>query len=213
MTLKTLILGPFEVNCYLYFDEQTKDGVIIDPGAEEDRIIETVEQIAFAPLAILLTHGHGDHIAAVAAVKEKYDIPLYIGKGEEELLANPSTNVSAFFSQPVVSPPADYLLEDEQLIVFGGITLKVLSTPGHSPAGVCYLDESEGVIFCGDTIFRSSVGRTDFPGCSLEKLIESIQNKILSLPDSIICYPGHGPQTTVGAERINNPFLKGKYLV
>ncbi|MFQ5453277.1 MAG: MBL fold metallo-hydrolase [Candidatus Zixiibacteriota bacterium] len=213
MTLKMFAIGPFEVNCYLFWDEKTKDGVIIDPGAEEQLIIENIEKYNFTPKAILLTHGHGDHIAAVAAVKDKYNIPLYIGAGEEKLLESPSANVSAIFAQPIVAPPPDYLLKDEQLISFGSFNLKVLSTPGHSPGGVCYLDESEGVLFCGDTLFYGSIGRTDLPGSSYEQLMNSIQDKILSLPDSIICYPGHGIQTTVGAERVNNPFLKGNYFV
>ncbi len=213
MMLKTLVVGPFQVNCYLYFDEASSDTVIIDPGAEDDRIIEQITEANLEPRAILLTHGHGDHIAAVAAVKDKYQIPLYIGRGEEELLANPSANVSALFANPIVAPPADHLLDDEQMLTAGTISLRVLKTPGHSPGGVCYLDETQGFLFCGDTLFYGSVGRTDFPGCSHESLIASINDKILKLPDSVVCYPGHGPETTVGAERTNNPFLRGDYFV
>ena len=213
MMLKTLVVGPFQVNCYLYFDEASSDTVIIDPGAEDDRIIEQVTEANLKPRAILLTHGHGDHIAAVAAIKDHFQIPLYIGRGEEELLANPSANVSALFANPIVAPPADHLLDDEQMVSAGNISLKVLSTPGHSPGGVCYLDETLGFLFCGDTLFYGSVGRTDFPGCSHERLIASINDKIMKLPDNIVCYPGHGPETTVGSERTNNPFLRGDYFV
>ncbi len=213
MTLKTLVVGPFQVNCYLYHDETTGDGVIIDPGAEDSLIIDEIEKADISPKAILLTHGHGDHIAAVDGVKKHFNIPLYIGRGEEELLANPSANVSALFAQPIVAPPADRLLDDEELITLGSISLKVLKTPGHSPGGVCYLSETDGILFCGDTLFYGSIGRTDFPGCSHQTLIKSINDKILKLPDGIICYPGHGPQTTVGAERNNNPFLTGHYFV
>jgi len=212
MQLATLVVGPFEVNCYLYFDEATKDGLIIDPGADSDKIIDAVDRLGFTPKAILLTHGHGDHIAAVADVKEKYDIPLYVGDGEEELLASPSANVSAMIGMPIVAPPPDELLKDEEVLTVGSIKLRVLATPGHSPGGVCYLDETEGNLFCGDTLFYGSIGRTDFPGCSTELLLDSIDKKIMSLPDSIICYPGHGPKTTVGGERINNPFLTGRYF-
>ncbi len=197
------------VNCYFYWDTDTRRGVIIDPGADEEAIVFQLEQLDIIPRAILLTHGHGDHIAAVAPLKEKYDIPLYIGAGEENLLANPSANVSAFFDQPIVAPAADYSLIDEQMVSAHGLSFRVLATPGHTPAGVCYLAEEEGLLFCGDTLFAGSIGRTDFPGSSHVQLIESIQKKILSLPDNIVCLPGHGPRTTVGAERNSNPFLSG----
>ncbi len=212
MKLEVLIVGMFEVNCYLFWNEVTNDGVIIDPGDEEERIISRIEELGFKPSAILLTHGHGDHIVAVDAVKKKYDIPLYIGNGEEDLLKNPSANVSAMIGHPIVAPPPDHLIEDEQLLNLGSISLRVLSTPGHSPAGVCYLHEKEGILFTGDTLFWSSIGRTDFPGSSHEQLMSSIKTKILTLPDSIECFPGHGPKTTVGAERENNPFLTGHFF-
>lgn len=213
MRLKTLVVGPFQVNCYLYSDESSGDAVVIDPGAEQDRIIDEINRDGVNLKAILLTHGHGDHIAGVAGVKDHFKVPLYVGRGEQELLVNPSANVSAFFDNPIVAPPADVLLDDEQPIELGTVCLRVLKTPGHSPGGVCYLDETEGIIFCGDTLFYGSIGRTDFPGCSHRTLIDSINEKIMKLPDSIVCYPGHGPKTTVGAERINNPFLRGDYFV
>lgn len=209
MKLTTVVVGPFAVNCYLFWDESTGDGIIIDPGAEADLIKDTITEAGFTPRAILLTHGHGDHIAGVEDIKNHYDIPLYVGDGEQELLASPSANVSAMIGTPIIAPEPDHLVTDEQLISCGSVALKVLATPGHSPAGVCYLHESEGVLFCGDTLFAGSIGRTDFPGCSYEKLIESILNKILKLPDAIVCFPGHGPSTTVGAERASNPFLIG----
>ncbi|UCE23196.1 MAG: MBL fold metallo-hydrolase [Candidatus Zixiibacteriota bacterium] len=213
MTLKTLVVGPFQVNCYLYWDETSGDGLIIDPGAEETLIIDSVSRAGFKPRAILLTHGHADHIAAVAPVKGEYNVPLYVGDGEQDLLSNPSANVSAFFADPIVAPPADFLLTDEQVVDIGSVSLRVLKTPGHSPGGVCYLDESKGILFCGDTIFYGSIGRTDFPGCSHQALIKSINDKIMKLPDDVICYPGHGPETSVGNERMNNPFLRGDYFV
>ncbi len=213
MTLKTLVVGPFQVNCYLYWDESSGDGLIIDPGADGALIIDSVSKAGFKPKAILLTHGHADHIAAVAPVKDEYNLPLYVGDGEQKLLSNPSANVSAFFADPIVAPPADFLLADEQIVEIGSISLRVLKTPGHSPGGVCYLDESQGILFCGDTLFYGSIGRTDFPGCSHQTLIKSINDKIMKLPDAVICYPGHGPETTVGNERLNNPFLRGDYFV
>jgi len=213
MELKTVVVGPFEVNCYLYWDAASKDAVILDPGGDENLILEMVASSGATPRAILLTHGHIDHIAAVGAVKEKLQIPLYVGQADQDLLVNPSDFVSTFYDKPVHSPPADFLVTDEQLLTFGTIALRVLATPGHTPGGVCYLDEREGILFCGDTLFYSSVGRTDLPGGSYDQLLESIRTKILTLPDEIVCLPGHGPETTVGAERNNNPFLTGGYAV
>ncbi len=207
--IETVVVGPFEVNCYVVWDEVTKDGVIIDPGADAADIIRTIQRTGCTPRGILLTHGHGDHIAAVEAVKSQYAIPLYCGDGEEKLLASPSANVSALIGMPIVSPPPDGKLKDEEHVALGSLQFLVLSTPGHTPAGVCYLLEKEGLLFCGDTLFAGSVGRTDLPGGSMDRLIMSIRTKILTLPDPVICYPGHGPRTTVGAERHNNPFLNG----
>lgn len=209
MELLNVVVGPFEVNCYLYWDSTSGDGVIIDPGFDAERIVSAVTDSGFAPRAVLLTHGHGDHIAAVETVKDRYEIPVYVGKGEEELLANPSANVSALLGAPIVAPKPDKLVEDEQVIKIGSLTFRVLMTPGHTVAGVCYLDETEGRLFCGDTLFAGGVGRTDLPGGSMPTLLKSIREKIMRLPDGILCYPGHGPHTTVGAERVGNPFLIG----
>ncbi len=213
MKLSTVVVGPFQVNCYLYWDEAAGEGVIIDPGDEDEKIFAAVERAGFRPRAVLLTHGHGDHIAAVEPIMERYQIPLYAGVGEEELLKNPSANVSALIGHPIVAPDPDTLLKDNELVQEGPVVLRVLATPGHSPGGICYLDEKDGILFCGDTLFWGSIGRTDFPGCSHEQLIESIHTKIMTLPDAVICYPGHGPSTTVGGERVNNPFLSGGYAV
>lgn len=208
----TLVVGPFAVNCYLLWDPQTAEGIIIDPGAEGEEISEEIDELQMNPRAILLTHGHGDHIAAVAELKDLYNIPLYIGAGEEVLLADPSTNISAFFDHPIIAPKPDFSVRDEQVIRVAGIDLLVLATPGHTSAGVCYLEEAAGRLFTGDTLFAGSIGRTDLAGGNYEELIESIQRKIMPLPDSILILPGHGPQSTVGTERVANPFLnRGRY--
>lgn len=213
MELKTIVVGPLEVNCYLYWNKASKDAVVIDPGGDEELIFEAIASSGAEPRAILLTHGHGDHIASVQTVMEKFRIPLYIGKADRDLLANPPEFLFSFYGKPIQSPQADFLVTDEQLLMFGSVALRVLSTPGHTPGGVCYLDEQEGILFCGDTLFSGSIGRTDLPEGSHDQLIESISNKILTLPDEVVCLPGHGPQTTVGAERNNNPFLAGGYAV
>jgi glyoxylase-like metal-dependent hydrolase (beta-lactamase superfamily II) len=213
MKLQTIVVGPFDVNCYLYWDEQSRDAVVIDPGGDEQLIIDAVEHSGASLRAILLTHGHGDHIAAVEAVKKKFAVPLYAAQEDAHLLSEPSELVATFYGRPVTAPPPDHYVTDEQLLTLGSINLRVLATPGHTPGGVCYLDEREGLLFCGDTLFSGSIGRTDLPGGSYEQLIASIQQKILTLPDEIVCLPGHGPQTTVGAERSGNPFLRGGYVV
>jgi glyoxylase-like metal-dependent hydrolase (beta-lactamase superfamily II) len=213
MELQTIVVGPFDVNCYLYWNKITKDAVVIDPGGDEHLIFEAIDRADASPQAILLTHGHGDHIAAVGALKEKLQIPLYANDGDRQFLDTPSEMVTSFYGHPVTSPPADFFVTDEQVLTFNMISLRVLSTPGHSPGGVCYLDEHEGILFCGDTLFYGSIGRTDLPWGSYEQLVASIKSKILSLPDEVICFPGHGPKTTVGAERTNNPFLTGDYAV
>lgn len=211
MTTKfhTIVVGPFAVNCYLLWVEESADAVIIDPGAEAETITYWIDEFALKPKAILLTHGHGDHIAAVAEIKKRYDIPVYVGVGEEELLANPSANVSAFFDHPVVAPEPDHLVKDDDLLTIGDLHLRVVATPGHTVGGVCYMEEATGRLFCGDTLFAGSIGRTDLPGGNHQQLIESIMSRIMTLPDVFLVLPGHGPQSTVGAERTGNPWLIG----
>ena len=203
----TIVVGSFEVNCYLVTDEATGDLVIIDPGDEAEAIVRKIETIGGKPKGILLTHAHGDHIAAVTPIRRKYNIPLIAGVEEKAYLSNPALNLSGEIGMPISLDPADRLMADDDLVSVGSISFRVLSTPGHTAGGVCYLDESDGVLFCGDTLFAGSIGRTDFPGGSHTTLIKSIQQKILTLPDSIVCHPGHGPKTTVGVERRSNPFL------
>ncbi len=210
--LDKLVVGSFEVNCYLYRLDNSKDTLIIDPGDEASEIAKVIDTNQFNPKAVLLTHGHIDHIGGVQEIIEKYQIPLYAGKGEESLLSDAGANMSSFTGQTITIQNPDRLLEDEEIISLAGINLRVLATPGHSPGGVCFFDEENNVLFTGDTLFYSSIGRTDFPGCSTEQLLSSIQEKLMKLPDNIICYPGHGPETTIGGERINNPFINGAYF-
>ena len=205
--LHPIVVGPFAVNCYLLWNESSGEAIIIDPGAEAETVQYWIDEFELTPKAILLTHGHGDHIAAVAELKEQFALPLYVGRGDERLLADPSANISAFFDHPIVAPEPDTLVEDEQTLLIAGIRLTVLATPGHTLGGVCYLEEEAGRLYCGDTLFAGSIGRTDLEGGDYEQLIASIQAKILPLPDNTVVYPGHGAYTTVGTERRSNPFL------
>lgn len=210
--INTVVVGAYQVNCYLVWDEDTNEGVIIDPGDQADLIVEGIDNSGFTPKGILLTHGHFDHTAAVEELRKKYNLPLYAGAGEETLLTDPAFNGSTMFGSPVCLAKPEFLLEDESPLKIGSLGFRVLATPGHSPGGVCFLHESEGVLFCGDTLFAQSIGRTDLPGGSMPVLMKSIEEKIMSLPDNIVCYPGHGPATTVGAERTSNPFITGSHF-
>ncbi len=207
-----LEVGSYASNCYLVWDDKNKEGVIIDPGAEPETILKNLELTGFAPQAILLTHAHSDHIGAVKEVKEKFEIPIYIAKEEKEWLTDPVLNLSAMSGQEVIAVPPDELISDEQILKFGEIEFRALHTPGHSPGSISFLNEKRGMLFCGDTIFAGSIGRTDFPGCSLDILMDSITKKIMSLPDEIICFPGHGVNTSIGNERLNNPFINGSFF-
>jgi len=211
MQIETIVVSPFETNCYLVWNKTDKRGVIIDPGDEDERILERLEKLGVTAEAILLTHGHGDHIAAVKPIKDKLQIPLYIGRGDEAMLESPSANVSAFLGFQITCPPADHIVADGDIVKIGSIAFSVIATPGHSAGGVCYF--AERFLFCGDTLFYGSIGRTDLPGGNYQQLIDSIDRNILTLPDDIVCYPGHGPATNVGQERKNNPFLTGNRFV
>ncbi len=210
--LETLIVSQFEVNCYLCWDQETGDGVIVDPGGNESDIVNSIRRHKIVPKGILLTHGHADHIAAVEPIRAEFNIPLYAGKAELELLQHPHANLSSVLGDPLVIRTPEYLVTDEEVILIGSLRFLVMTTPGHTPGGVCFLDESDGLLFCGDTLFAGSIGRTDLPGGDTQTLLDSIRSKILALPDAIVCYPGHGPRTTVGAERSSNPFLTGAYF-
>lgn len=210
--IETVVVGGYQVNCYLVWEDESNEGLIIDPGDQADLIQNGIKSAGFKPQGILLTHGHFDHTAAVEEMRGQYQIPLYAGRGEEKLLTDPALNGSAMFGSSVSLAEPEFLLEDEAPVKIGPISFRVLATPGHSPGGVCFLHEAEGLLFCGDTLFAQSVGRTDLPGGSSEILMKSIEQKIMTLPDSVVCYPGHGPATTVGAERAGNPFINGSYF-
>jgi glyoxylase-like metal-dependent hydrolase (beta-lactamase superfamily II) len=208
MEITTLAVSMFQTNCFLVHDTKTGEGVIIDPGDEGSRIIAEIERLGFTPRSILLTHGHGDHIGAVEKIKDRYNIPVYAGQGAEEMIKASNENFSSMYGVEISCPPPDHILAEGDEIPVGSEKLKVIATPGHSLEGICL--HSGDVLFCGDTLFSNSIGRTDLPGGDHEQLIRMIKEKLLILPDETICYPGHGPQTTIGVERQHNPFLTGR---
>lgn len=198
-------MGAMGANCYVVACDETKEGVLVDPGAEGMRIYRWVTEMGIEITRILLTHGHLDHIGAVDELRERFNCPVLIHAGDAEMLTSARKNLSAYFGPGLSFRAADDLLADGQVLNVGKKTIKVLHTPGHSPGSVCLLTE-QGVL-SGDTLFAGSIGRTDFPGGSLEELLRGVETKLLTLPDDTPVYPGHGEATTIGQERANNPFL------
>lgn len=194
MKIQKLILGPLKTNCYIIFDEKTKKGVIIDPGAEAEKIINKVKGLDI--VYILNTHGHFDHIGANREVKNFFRAKIAIGKQDAPMLVDSRKNYSQKLGfGKIKSPPADLLLEDNQVIKVNSLIIKVISVPGHSPGGVAYLINNR-YLFTGDILFRNTCGLT-LKEEDYYKLIKGIRKKIFILPDEIIIYSGHGNPTTV----------------
>jgi hydroxyacylglutathione hydrolase len=202
----TVVVGPFASNCYIVGSEATKEGMIIDPGADAARIIDTVNRRGLDIKYIVVTHGHLDHLGALREVREATGAEVCIHADDSQFIREEP--VATVFGDwyPSLSPP-DKLLRGGDAIDVGDLHFLVLHTPGHSRGGICLL--GHGVVFSGDTLFNYGVGRTDFPGGSHNQLINSIHTKLMILPDSTVVYPGHGPKTTIGTERRANPFLRG----
>jgi glyoxylase-like metal-dependent hydrolase (beta-lactamase superfamily II) len=208
MIVKMLVVGPLASNCYIVGSSSTKQGMIIDPGAEAGTILRTVQQMGLSVPLIVVTHAHIDHIDALRTVKERTNAQFAIHKAERELLSDapPMGILTSLGLTHFKSPPnPDRLLKDGDRIDIGDLQFEVLHTPGHSPGGICLV--GHGVVFSGDTLFNYGIGRTDFRGGSYELLMKSIREKLMVLPDETIVYPGHGPATTIGDERRGNPFL------
>ena len=206
MIIKKLEVGPFASNCYIVGDEESKQGIVIDPGDEAGRILNAVKDSGLDIKTIVLTHGHVDHTAAVREVAAATGARIVIH--EEDVKTYGNKFVSIFLGiQHKSPPPPDSLLKDWDTVSAGKLNFSVIHTPGHSRGSICLL--GEGVLFSGDTLFKCSIGRSDVPasGGDQEQLLESITKRLMVLEDDIKVYPGHGPETTIGAERRGNPFL------
>jgi hydroxyacylglutathione hydrolase len=210
-TIDVIESAPFGQMAYAITAPDRTDVVVIDPGFDVETILQLVKHYDRSLAAILNTHGHVDHIAGNAALKQAHpDAPIMIGRNDEKLLADPMLNLSAPFGVKVVSPPADRLVDDGERLEVGGFTFEVREIPGHSPGSVVFLCEtfSPAFVFGGDVLFAGSIGRTDFPEGDHLKLMSGIVEKLLGLPDDTKIYPGHGPVTTIGAEKRSNPFVR-----
>jgi hydroxyacylglutathione hydrolase len=206
MILEQIKLGPLETNCYILADAHTRGAIIIDPGDEPEKVEELLKKKKLKAAFIVNTHGHIDHIRAENDLK----LPVYVYKDEVPMLKDSGLNLSELLQVPFKVDAQVHPLEDNQEITLDSLRLKVLHTPGHTPGGISLLllQPKDKIVFTGDTLFHSSVGRTDLPRGSHEELIDSIKTRLLILSDDTICYPGHGPQTTIGREKAGNPFLR-----
>lgn len=199
-------VGLFQENCYLYACPQTREAVIIDPGDEPEQIVKTIQELKLIPKYILNTHGHIDHISAIDAVSEVYPVPLAIHPADVYMYTD--WRMASLFGRtaPLVKRKPDMLLKEGDRITIGTLPLEVLHTPGHSPGGVCFVSRPF-CVFSGDTLFYRGIGRTDLEGGDFRQLIRSIREKLYTLDDDLVVFPGHGQPTTILEEKHENPFV------
>lgn len=195
MIIKKIIVGEMQANCYIVGDDFTKEAFVIDPGGDHEEIKRTISGQGLKPKAIINTHGHGDHIMADG----KLGLPVWIHRLDADFLRDPSKNLSSAFGVMFKTCPADRLLEDGDLLSIGRYQLEVIHTPGHTPGSICL--RGDNVVFTGDTLFYEGMGRTDFSYGSEEDILKSIKERLFTLDDECVVYPGHGSSTTIGHEK------------
>ena len=204
ITIKKVTVGRISTNCLLVINQETKETIVVDPGDLADKISEAITKYECKPVAILLTHGHFDHIMAVDDIRNKYNIPVYIYEGEEALVGDVVNNHSAKYGLNYVTK-ADKTVADNEELDIAGIHMTVMHTPGHTSGSCCYYLPEEAVLISGDTLFYETVGRTDLETSNSGDMRNSI-DRLLKLPEEVEVYPGHGISTTIGHEKRNNPF-------
>lgn len=206
MKIEKFVTGIISTNCYLVINEETKQTVVIDPAACPSYLMGHIKSEGLQVEAILLTHGHFDHIMGIGDLRREFPVPVYAHEGDRETLLDPFLNLSISYTDGYTFDGATHV-RDGQTLELAGASFQVIHTPGHTPGGVCYYLENEKVLFSGDTLFQNSVGRTDFPNSSMSDLIRSLREKVMALPDDVKVYPGHMGETTIGHERKHNPFI------
>ncbi len=205
LSVECLPVGLLETNCYLLYDARSREGIVVDPGGEGERILERIGALNLTIQAVWNTHAHGDHIGANRDVVQATGAPLTIHPNEADWLENPELNLSALLGQPITSPPPDALFLPGEPLKALGRTWEVIFTPGHTPGGVSLATEQ--IVITGDTLFAGSIGRSDLPFADTETLVQSVQ-RLYALPDETLVYPGHGSTTTIGREKQENPFVR-----
>ena len=206
MKVEKFVLGSLGTNCYLLINEESRELAIVDPAACPDYVVRHIKQEGYTPKAILLTHGHFDHVMGIDNWVKEFNIPVYLHKEEKNILEEPELYLSVMFGASYAYKNVN-CLEDNQVLDVAGLTLRVIHTPGHTAGGCCYYEEKEGVLISGDTLFYQSVGRSDFPTGSMAILVNSIKEKLFCLPDDVMVYPGHDRVTCIADEKMGNSFV------
>jgi hydroxyacylglutathione hydrolase len=209
MILEMLTVGPFQENCYIIGDAESGVGALIDPGDEAARIAMAVEETGLEIGSIIVTHAHIDHVGAVVGLVDEYACPVLMHAEAEPMLEGLPTQAMMMGLRFGNVPTVDRHVADEEVLEVGDLRFRSLYTPGHAPGHLAFYVEDERLVLSGDALFAGSVGRVDLPGGSMEVLMRSIEERLLTLPDETVVYPGHGPRTTIGNERASNPFLQG----
>lgn len=203
MKIKRIPVGAYAANCYILMDEDTKETAVIDPGEEASNLIKAIKDMDAKVKYILLTHGHADHTGAAVQLKKEFNAPIYINEQDYKLIDNGE------FMYGDIAKNVDKYINEEDTFNLGSIEIKPILTPGHTPGGVCFLVDD--MVFTGDTLFAGSIGRTDLAGGNFQTIIKSIKEKLVKLPDDITVFPGHGSESSIGREKVSNPFLSDEY--
>lgn len=213
MKIMYMVLGPFMTNTYILYNEETMEGLVVDPSFSPEQYIKAIEEKKIHLTSIFLTHAHVDHMAGMNELRKAFpEARMYMDKRDRPFLRDPEKNLSYMFPTPTLVDDADVWVKDGDEIETSGYTFQVIDTSGHTPGGISFYLKKEGIVFTGDSLFQGSIGRTDFPGGSMKELTGSIRKNLFTLPDSTVVLSGHGEQTTIGQEKRTNPFLTGGIL-
>lgn len=201
-----ILLPEFGTNTWLLYDDESREGLLVDPAAPSEELLLRIGELDLTVRFIVNTHGHGDHIGGNDWFKSRLGARVMIHPGDAHCLTDNRRNLSEYMGTPLSCSAADEAATPGRIIPLGNHSVRVISTPGHTPGGICLL--AEKFLISGDTLFELSIGRTDFPGGNHQEIVRSIQTQLFTLPDDTVVFPGHGPRTTIGMEKKNNPFVR-----